>query len=296
MKRMTVGCKLWLLVVVCVAFLYQDGPQGNGVLCAVKKHDSQSDEGSYPDVTDEDVDDDQDDDDGQNDSDDHSGNTSDGENSHGGTSDDDDGDTDVDDDDDEDHSESNYDKDESHGKNKNKHETNKKSHKGKRRQDHDDDDDGKDIEDDGFDGEAALDEDGEEDKQHCKKNKKSKKNVIAEMKITTTTTITGKPKDILKFLNNGVQPYKPAALDFKKKSSSNLLKEIEGILNKDSKPNKSKSRSKSKSKKESEEDLTEFIRNIVKEGIKKKSSKKMDKDKILITLVKSVLDVLKDSS
>lgn len=212
MKRMTVSCKLWLFAVVCVAFLYQDGPQGNGVLCAVKKHDSQSDEGSCPDATGEDVDDYQEDDDGQNNSDDYDGNTCDRGNSHGGTSDDDggdsdadedaDGDADVDDDGDEDHDESHLDKDESHGKNKNKHETNKKSHKGKRYQDHDDD--SKNIEDDGFDGEAALDEDEEEDKQHHKKSKTHKKDEeLAEMKITTTTTITGKPKDILKFLNKG---------------------------------------------------------------------------------------------
>lgn len=65
-------------------------------------------------------------------------------------------------------------------------------------------------------------------------------------------------------------------MDFKKKSSSNLLKEIETALNKDSKPHKNKS------KKESEEDLTEFIRNIVKEGTKKKSSKIVVKDKVRI--------------
>lgn len=70
-------------------------------------------------------------------------------------------------------------------------------------------------------------------------------------------------------------------MDFKKKSSSNLLKEIEAVLNKDSKPQKSKSKSKSK-KESSEEDLTEFIKNIVKEGTKKKSSNKIVKDKVRI--------------
>ncbi|KAL5241370.1 hypothetical protein ACI65C_008780 [Semiaphis heraclei] len=43
---MTIACKLWLLAVVCIAFLYQDGPQGNGVLCVKKAKHSYKDNSS----------------------------------------------------------------------------------------------------------------------------------------------------------------------------------------------------------------------------------------------------------
>jgi len=186
-KKMTIACKLWLLAVVCVAFLYQDGPQGNGVLCVKKAAPSDEDNSPEAGSSDEDA---------GHDSDRESGDSSSG------------GDSTVKDDDNSDHEEHS------------KHETNKKSGKGKNRhRDHDDDDgdddDGHDN-DDGEVGEEEKDEDDEEskdagpdeddDKEHHKdiKNKINHDDEIGEVQIFTTTTITGKPKDILKFLDAGI--------------------------------------------------------------------------------------------
>jgi len=70
-----------------------------------------------------------------------------------------------------------------------------------------------------------------------------------------------------------VKPYKPAVLDFRKKSDSKLLKKINNIT-KSSKP--------SNHEKEPKEDLSDFIRNIVKESTLKKNSKKVDSNKVSI--------------
>ncbi|CAI6365346.1 unnamed protein product [Macrosiphum euphorbiae] len=254
---MTISYKLWLLAVVCVAFLYQDGPQGNGVLCAKNPPPPVEDNSSGAGSSDEDN------------ADQDSGSQSGGDSSGGGDSDgggvgnnnEDSADEDDDDGD--------------HHKGHSKHETNKQSGKGKNLgrhhdDDDDDDDDGKDN-DGGEDGEDGDDEDDEG----------------REVQLFTTTTITGKPKDILKFLDAGVKPYKPATLNFNKKSNAKLLKKIESVTTKSDKS--------SKGKKNPSEDLTNYISNIIKEVSKKKKSKQADPDKILITLVKNVLlKLLKD--
>lgn len=79
-----------------------------------------------------------------------------------------------------------------------------------------------------------------------------------------------------------MKPYKPAVLDFKKKSDSKLLKTIEKIT-------KSKS---SKGKKEPNEDLTNYINTIIKESSNKKNSKQVDPDKVRI-LNYNILSVVK---
>jgi len=65
----------------------------------------------------------------------------------------------------------------------------------------------------------------------------------------------------------GVKPYKPATLDFSKKSNSSLIKKIDTILNRSSLLSKNK-------KETSEEDLTHYMRHIVEEGTKKKVQNK----------------------
>lgn len=75
----------------------------------------------------------------------------------------------------------------------------------------------------------------------------------------------------------GVKPYKPAVIDFKKKTNSNMLKKIDKIT----KNNKS-----SKGKKDSEPDLSDFLKKIIMESTQKKSLKKSfkneDPDKVII--------------
>jgi len=71
----------------------------------------------------------------------------------------------------------------------------------------------------------------------------------------------------------GVKPYKPAALNFKKKSNAKLLKKIENIT----KSNKS-----SKSKKDPSEDLTNYMNYIIKESSKKTKSIQSDPNKVRI--------------
>uniref|UniRef100_A0A2S2PTC5 Uncharacterized protein n=1 Tax=Schizaphis graminum TaxID=13262 RepID=A0A2S2PTC5_SCHGA len=273
---MAVGCKLWLLAVVYVAFLYQDGPQGNGVLCARKPVPESDEDQSFGAVSSDDGNDEQDDD---NDDQSDSGNNSDGDytgnNRKRFSGDDDDNDDDVDADVDADvyaDKESNSDEEEVHGKNSKKHAANKKLDRSKNYHRHRDDDEDEKADEDGD------REDDEEDREHHVKIMKNNTNYdaeLTEMKILTTTTVTGKPKDILKFLNEGVKPYKPAALDFNKKLNSSLFKKIDAITKRSSTSSKSK-------KETSEEDLTHYIRNIVREGTKKKISKQVDTDKVRI--------------
>jgi len=194
---MAVGCKLWLLAVMCVAFLYQDGPQGNGVLCGRKPAPESYEDHSSGAVSSDDGNDGHDDYSEQN----ESCNASDGdhtENNHNGSGDEDDydgGDADK---------ESNSDEEEDHGNNTKKHATNKNSVSCKNQNRHHDEDEDEDGEDNKGDADEKADEDGEDDEEHIDHYKKSTRNNTNEMKIFTTTIITGKPKDILKFLNEGI--------------------------------------------------------------------------------------------